>query len=103
VGDGPWVLSALPDCFDQQSSLVGTTLQLTFDVPPASRRIAPGTVLRRGPCRVLVRPDDLVIVRGGDRLRVPPDARLYATSKGLTLVYRHAGHAEIRVYASPPR
>lgn len=99
TGEGPWVLSALPDCFDQQSSLVGTTLQLTFDIPPARERIAPGTSFRQGACLVTVRDHDIWIARGADRLRVPPEARLYRTPKGLALVYQHDGHAQIRVYA----
>jgi hypothetical protein len=98
VGEGGWVLSALPDCFDQKSSLEGSALALTFDVPPARERLAPGTVLRRGTCTVHVRADDVWVERGVDRLRVPPSARLYATPTGLVLVYQHAGRAEIRRY-----
>lgn len=98
VGDGPWVLSALPDCFEQQSSIIGTPLALTFDVPSERERIAPGTTLRRGPCTIEVRAHDLVIARGPDRLRVPPQARLYQTPRGLVLVYEQGDRAEIRVY-----
>ena len=39
-----------------------------------------------------------LVSRGRDRLRVPPDARLYRTAKGLMLVYERGGRAEIRVY-----
>jgi hypothetical protein len=101
-GEGPWVLSALPGCFDQQSSIAGTTMQLTFDVPPARERVAPGTRLRAGNCTVVVRDHDVWVYRDADRLRVPSDARLYRTPKGLTLVYEHAGRAEIRVYRERP-
>lgn len=97
-GDGPWVLSALPSCFVQQSSIVGTTAQLTYDVPPASERIPPGTTLHRGSCTLRVREHDIWVIRGSDRLRVPPEARLYRTKKGLTLVYERDGRMEIRVY-----
>ena len=98
VGEGPWVLSALPGCFNQQSSIVGPSLQLRSHVPPDRERIAPGTILHRGSCDVLVRVHDVWVYRRGDRLRVPADARLYDTPKGLTLVFEHAGHMEIRVY-----
>ena len=98
VGEGGWVLSALPDCFEQKSTLEGSALALTFDVPPARERLAPGTVLRRGPCTVHVRADDVWVERGVDRLRVPPSARLYTTPTGLVLVYKHAGRTEIRRY-----
>jgi hypothetical protein len=99
TGQGAWVLSALPECFAQQSSLVGTTRALTFDVPPARERIAPGTTFRQANCVVTVREHDVVIVRGGDRLRVPPEARLYRTPKGLALVYEHGGRAQLRIYS----
>jgi hypothetical protein len=98
TGEGPWVLSALPDCFDQQSSIVGTPLQLVFDLPPARDRLPVGTVLHRGPCTVVVRADSVYVARGADRLRVPPSARLYRTHDGLVLVYERGSRAEIRVY-----
>ena len=99
TGQGPWVLSALPGCFVQQSSLVGTTRQLTFDVPPARERIAPGTTFRQANCTVMVREHDVLIARGTDRLRVPSEARLYRTPKGLALVYDRDGKAQIRIYS----
>jgi hypothetical protein len=98
TGEGPWVLSALPDCFDQQSSIVGTPLQLAFDLPPARDRLPVGTELHRGPCTVIVRDDSIFVARGADRLRVPPSARLYRTHAGLILVYERGSRAEIRVY-----
>jgi hypothetical protein len=98
VGDGPWVLSALPDCFEQQSSITGTPLALAFDVPPERERIPAGTVLRSGPCTIGVRAHDVLIARGADRLRVPHEAHLYRTPKGLVLVFIQGTRAEIRVY-----
>jgi len=98
IGEGPWVLSALPDCFEQQSSIVGTPLALTFDVPPERERIPAGTTLRSGPCTIAVRADDVLIARGADRLRVPREAHLYRTRSGLVLVYSQGARAEIRVY-----
>ncbi|HEY0394541.1 MAG TPA: hypothetical protein VGD01_08585 [Candidatus Elarobacter sp.] len=98
AGQGGWVLSALPGCFDQLSSIEGPSLALTFHVPPPSQRVAPGTTLHSGNCRVLVRPHDLWVWRGKDRLRVPPEARLFDAKDGLTLVYEHAGKTEVRVY-----
>jgi len=98
VGQGSWVLSALPSCFIQQSSKQGPSPLLVHDIPLASSRIAPGTTLHRGNCTIDVRPDDIWVTRGPDHLRVPPDARLYAAGDGLTLVYRHGDHTEIRVY-----
>jgi len=97
-GQGGWVLSALPGCFEQLSSIEGPSLALTFHVPPARERIIPGTSLHSGNCTVLVRDRDVWIYRGKDRVRVPPEARLYDTKDGLTLVYEHAGRTEVRIY-----
>ena len=98
VGQGPWVLSALPACFVQQSSKQGPSRLMHADVPQDAARIAPGTTLHRANCNVLVRAHDIWVYRGGDRLRVPPEARLYNGPEGLTLVYEHAGRTEVRVY-----
>jgi hypothetical protein len=98
IGQGGWVLSALPSCFTQQSAKEGPSRLLQRDVPPPASRIAPGTTLRRGNCTVAVRNDDVWVTRGPDRLRVPPHARLYTTREGLTLVYHRGDWTEIRVY-----
>ena len=97
-GQGGWVLSALPGCFEQLSSIEGPSLSLTFHVPPARERIPPRTTLHSGNCTVLVRDHDIWIYRGNDRLRVPPEARLYDAKDGLTLVYDHAGQTQVRNY-----
>ena len=98
IGQGPWVLSALPACFVQQSWKEGPARLLREDVPQDALRIAPGTTLHRANCTVLVRAHDIWVYRGGDRLRVPPEARLYDGPQGLALVYEHAGRTEVRVY-----
>jgi hypothetical protein len=98
IGQGPWVLSALPTCFVQQSSKEGPSPLLRADVPQDALRIAPGTTLHRANCTVLVRAHDVWVYRGADRLRVPPEARLYNGPQGLTLVYEHAGRTQVRVY-----
>ena len=98
IGQGPWVMSALPTCFIQQSSKEGPSGMLRDDVPQAALRIAPGTRLHRANCTVLVRAHDVWVYRGRDRLRVPPEARLFNGPQGLTLVYDHAGRTEVRVY-----
>ncbi len=97
-GQGGWVLSALPDCFVQVSSIEGPSQALVFHVPPARERIAPGTRIVSGTCTVLVRAHDIWVYRGKDRLRVPPEARLFDAKDGLTLVFEHAGRTDVRVY-----
>ena len=99
-GEGPWVMSALPGCFDQQRSIVGPSDMLARDVPPPRERLAAGTMLVWNDCTVRVGASDVRIARGSDRLRVPPQAALYARGGKLTLVWtsRH-GRTEIREYA----
>ncbi len=98
IGQGSWVLSALPGCFEQLSSIEGPSQALVFHIPPPRERVAPGTTRRMGNCAVLVRAHDLWVYRGRDRLRVPPEARLYDATGGLTLVYQHGATTEVRVY-----
>lgn len=98
VGEGPWVLSALPGCFVQKSSIVGPSLQLTHHIPPDRERIRASTTLRRGNCTLVVRAHDIWVYRGADRLRIPPEARLYAAAAGLTLVFERDGRTEVRIY-----
>jgi hypothetical protein len=97
-GQGPWVLSALPACFDEQSRVRGPVGQLAAKVPSAEDRIAPGTTLRVADCTVTVRRDDIWIERGPDRLRVPPTAALYRVDGRLTLTVQTGDVLEIRRY-----
>jgi hypothetical protein len=98
TGQGPWVLSALPLCFDEQSRIRGPLADLRKKLPPAADRIAPGTTIHAGDCTVRVRPHDLLVDRGADRLRVPPESALYRVAGRLTLVARSGGKVEIRRY-----
>jgi hypothetical protein len=97
-GQGPWVFSALPGCFDEQFRARGPIGDLRSTFPPASDRIAPGTTFRVKACTVIVRAHDIWIDRGDDRLRVPPDAALYRVGTQLVLTARTGGTVEIRRY-----
>lgn len=98
---GSWVLSALPDCFDERSRVRGPAAAVVAQIPPPTDRIAPGTVLAAGPCAVEVRADEIWVRRSGDRLRVPADARLYRADGLLVVVVRTADVVEIRQYRTP--
>ena len=101
-GQGPWVLSALPGCFDEQSRVSGPFAALREKLPPAAARIAPGTTLRIGDCTLTVRARDIWVDRGPDRLRVPPEAALYRVDGGLTLTVHTGVQLEIRHYSGSP-
>ncbi len=98
TGEGPWVFSALPACFDEQSRVRGPIALLRGKIPPAHDRIAAGTVIRRADCTVTIRAHDILVVRGTDRLHVPAEAGLYRVDAGLTLVARSGKQLEIRRY-----
>ena len=86
TGQGPWVLSALPGCFDEQSRVSGPAALLRAKLPPAAARIAAGTTLHAGECTLIVQAHD------------PPDAALYRVDGRLTLTARTGGTVEIRRY-----
>jgi hypothetical protein len=96
---GPWVLSALPGCFDEQSRVTGPLALLRAKIPPDATRIPAGTSLRYGDCTLVIRAHDVVVERGDDRLRVPPEAALYRTGPLITLVAHDRTTLEIRRYA----
>jgi hypothetical protein len=98
LGSGSWVMSSLPDCFRERELIRGPVAELRAKFPPTTERVRPPGVVLSGECTVYVRSNELLIVRGADRLRVPPQAMLYRNAAGLTLVYIHGGHAEIRRY-----
>jgi hypothetical protein len=98
TGQGPWVLSALPACFDEQSRVSGPAAAVRAKLPPAGDRIAPGTTLQVGSCTLVVRARDIWVDRGPDRLRVPPEAALYRVDGHLVLTARSGGQLEIRRY-----
>jgi hypothetical protein len=91
-------MSSLPECFTERKRTRGGVRAVRRAVPPARWRIAAGTRLQRGDCTVVVGADDVRIIRGADRLRVPPEAQLYRTPDGLTLVTQTGGFLEIREY-----
>lgn len=97
-GQGPWVLSALPACFDEQSRISGPVAEVRGKLPPVADRIAAGTTLEVGTCTVIVRARDIWVDRGPDRLRVPPEAALYRVDGHLVLTARSGGQLEIRRY-----
>jgi hypothetical protein len=98
VGSGSWTMSSLPDCFRERERIRGTVAELRADFPPTSQRVRPPAVVIAGDCTVAVHSHELIIARGADRLRVPPDAYLYRDGPHLTLVSIHGSRAEIRRY-----
>lgn len=101
-GQGSWVLSALPACFDEESRVRGPAEELAAQIPPPSDRVPPGTTLHAGDCTLDVRTHDIWVTRGPDHVRVPPEAALYAVGRRYILVSRAGSTLELRRYSFAP-
>jgi len=98
IGDAPWALSALPDCFVQRTEATGSRAYVEARIPAGAQPVPDGTRLRYGPCTILVRESELLVERGADRLRVPPRATLYTAGDKLVLVRASGKTAVLRTY-----
>lgn len=98
TGDAPWALSALPGCFEQRSETSGSASYVEARLPAGAQPVRPGTRLIYGPCTILVRSDELLVERGSDRLRVPPEARLYTIGTSLALLRTSGSITDLRIY-----
>ena len=98
IGDAPWALSALPDCFVQRSETTGTQAYVDTQIPAGAQPVPDGMRLSYGPCTILVRKGELLVERGSDQLRVPPRATLYKSGNTLVLVRATGKTAVLRTY-----
>jgi hypothetical protein len=98
AGDAPWALSALPDCFMQQTEWSGSTTYVVSHLPRSARRIAPGAEVRYGPCTIFVRSGEVYVRRDADRFRIPPAATLYRDGSRLLLLRTTGRTAVLRSY-----
>lgn len=98
-GDAPWALSALPECFRQLSSATGSGAFARSKIPAGARPLADGAVLVVADCTLTVRGDRIEVVRGSERLRVPPQSRLLLAGERLILDRRDGEREDVRLYA----
>ena len=98
-GDAPWAMSAVPECFHQQREVHGPATYVRAHMPGGARPLPSGTTLRVGDCEVRVAGGSVVLRRGVESLRVPPQATLYALPRGDLALVRTDPHAAVlRVY-----
>jgi hypothetical protein len=97
TASAPWVLSALTDCFSESARLSGPLAKVRPMFPPENERVLPGTQFERGPCRVEVHPDSIIVVRGTDRMRVP-HGKLYRSADHLIVVSIDGTTGDVRTY-----
>lgn len=105
AGDAPWALSALPECFVQESRTTGPLRFVMAHLPKGATLVLPGRTLTAADCSVFVKGNEVWVWRGKDRLRVPPPSQLYASgrlSAGGTLALLQGGGRgyDLRVYSA---
>jgi hypothetical protein len=98
IGDAPWALSAVPECFRQTGETHGSAGFVAAHLPAGARRLAPGTVVVAADCRVSVGAATLAVDRRGERLIVPPRTSVYAAGDGLAVLRAAGGSYDLRVY-----
>lgn len=94
----------MPECLVQTSITRGSVGYVIAHLNGA-RRQPPGTILRYNDCTIVVRghPDDVLLRRGVDRLRVPEPAWLYRSGNLIALLHIAGGRAELRSYTPANR
>jgi hypothetical protein len=98
-GDAPWALSALPECFDQTSKSTAPALGYVLQhLPAGASMVRPPATLRYADCTLHVTGDQVLVDRGSDRLRIPPQSRIYTAPGTLALLRGSNGGYELRVY-----
>ncbi len=98
TGAAPWALSALPECFRQQSRASGPAWFARRKVPAGAKRVAGGVSLHVGDCRLDIGDDSVAVTRGENRLSIPPEARIYVAGRALVLERVERGREDVRVY-----
>ncbi|MBV8332755.1 MAG: hypothetical protein JO192_08490 [Candidatus Eremiobacteraeota bacterium] len=101
-GDAPWALSALPECLVQLSETSGPPAFVMSHLPAGAVQIAPPATLHYADCTISLAGDEAYVVRGPDRLRIPPKVWLYRSATSLAMVRRDARGTELRVYQPAP-
>lgn len=96
-GDAPWALSALPDCARQHLEVRDSVARVRAKIPADAMPVEGELVA--GPCSIRVAANGIFIVRGDDRLRIPPPARLLHAGKRYYLYSENRNRAELRVYS----
>jgi hypothetical protein len=98
VGNAPWALSALPECFVQVLAAHGTYAFARSKLPTAMQPILPGSRLQSDDCILHVRAHSGVVDRGTEQLVIPPDAHFFRSSSQLALLRKTGSLGELRLY-----
>lgn len=102
-GDAPWALSALPECLIQTSESSGPLTYVRAHLPHGAVPIVPPATLVYGNCSIRITGSEAYVLRGPDRLRIPPRAQFYRAEGLLALIRETPQGAELRVYEPAKR
>lgn len=97
-GDAPWALSALPECFRQQSESHGTERYVRAHIPSNAVPIASPHSVRYGDCTINVRASTAYVRRGADLFRIPPSVEFFKSGQLLVMLRVASGSADLRTY-----
>lgn len=101
TGDAPWALSALPECFMQLSKATSREGAYVLSrLPQGVTAIRSPQSLHFADCALEVRGNEVLVLRGPDRMRIPPPVRVYvnASQTRLALLRTGTDGYELRVY-----
>ena len=99
TGDAPWALSAVPECFHQESETAGSERFVLARIPHGASLAPPGVTVTSRDCIVWARASDVVLVRGAERLRVPSGRLLLLRDRSrIALLAQDAGRTVLREY-----
>jgi hypothetical protein len=98
TGAAPWALSALPECFVQESRAHGPVRYVLAQLPMNATQLPGNVVSRVGDCTVRVFANSALVERGSERLSIPPSARFWVAGRRLAYVRTTGRNAELRVY-----
>lgn len=98
IGEAPWALSALPECFQQVQKVTGPAHFVLAHMPARADLVPEGTGIAVADCRLTIAADRIVVRRGIDKLTIPAPARLYRAAGILALLRGKDGGYELRVY-----
>lgn len=98
VADVPWALGVLPECFQQTQRVSGPLAYVLAQLPKGASMVRPGGGLETADCHIAIQGESILVTRGGDRMRIPAPARLYATPGWVALLRAAYNGYELRIY-----
>lgn len=95
IGDAPWALSVLPECFHQRSEITGPRAFVLSHIPAGIPLT--NTVVQAANCTLTIGTDGAVVARGVDRLSIL-HAQFFRIGVDLGVYHPSGASAEFRRY-----